>query len=173
MPLTPERAPLAPDVQKAIDVARPLSSYKLNFTNGDYPALSFVYAIFAGGEHALYCDHSEDFFKAYLVDAVVEKARKKADADVDAVRTNQGDVAAAHAKADADVAEARAAANDRAQSIVQIFNRLYAWQGEAIKLPVEKQDAVLPREAEIDAILAVIRAELLRTGPDLPPVPAW
>jgi len=165
MTLTPNKVPLPPELEKTMNTWRPLSSYKLNYTNGDYPALSFAYAVLAGGEHAIYCDHSEDFFNAYMVDAVVDQARKKGDADVEAVRRALGDVTAARAKADAYVEETRAKAADRALGLAGIFNAMYAKKLTMSKLPPEQQEPILPTEAEVDGILEIIRAEMLGISP--------
>ena len=61
---------------------RPLSEYKLRFINHQYPVLSLLYAVMAGGENALYCDYTNDFVKQYLfadpdkpTDAEAAKAR--------------------------------------------------------------------------------------------------
>jgi hypothetical protein len=159
-----------------MDKARPLSCYKLRFANPDYPILSFVYAIYAGGENTLYCDHGEDFFNAYLVDAVVEGTRKRASASVEAVRA-QGDdaaTAAAHVDADNRVDTARRGAEDRRDQVQQIFGQLIAKRAVMTTRDPADQEAVVPGETEVDAILALIRAELLRSDPpSVPPAPWW
>jgi hypothetical protein len=45
---------------------RPLQKYTLRFVNPEYPILSFLYAVTAGGEYTLYCDYTEDYVKEYL-----------------------------------------------------------------------------------------------------------
>lgn len=175
MPLTKATAPLDPATQALVDEARPLSDYRLRFTNPDYPALSLLYAIYAGGEHALYCDHGEDFFTAYLIDAVVDGARKDADAHVEAVRA-KGDkaaIAAAHHDADARVDAARAGAIDAAKTLGQSFDALLLKRARMTTRPPAEQEPIVMGTKEIDAVLRVVRAELLRTAPDVPPAPMW
>jgi len=47
---------------------RYITDYRLQYVNPQYPLLSFMYAVLAGGEAALYCDHTGAFVKAYLTD---------------------------------------------------------------------------------------------------------
>lgn len=61
-----DKLPLSKDERARFNELRPLSCYRLNYVNERYPLLSFLYAIYAGGEHALYCDHPADFAQAYL-----------------------------------------------------------------------------------------------------------
>jgi hypothetical protein len=61
--------------RKLITEVRPLRHYKLHFMNERYPILSFLYAVLAGGEHTLYCDHTEDYVKAYLTGPHREEMR--------------------------------------------------------------------------------------------------
>ena len=69
MPLTAADVSLNTKDQATIDRVRPLYDYRLSFINGRYPLLSFIYAIYAGGESTLYCDHSLDYLNAYLVES--------------------------------------------------------------------------------------------------------
>jgi len=55
----PENPPRKPSM------ARSLANYRLQYVNDDFPILSLIYAVMAGGEHTLYCDYTEDFVKAY------------------------------------------------------------------------------------------------------------
>jgi hypothetical protein len=87
MPLTADTATLNPTDQARFDIVRPLADYRLNFINSRYPLLSFFYAIFAGGESTLYCDHSVDYLQAYLVDSVAPEDRPKAEAQAEQVRS--------------------------------------------------------------------------------------
>lgn len=45
---------------------RDLGNYKTLYYNPDFPVLSFLYAIYAGGEHTLYCDFTEEYVARYL-----------------------------------------------------------------------------------------------------------
>jgi hypothetical protein len=149
--------------------------YKLRFTNPDYPVLSFVYAIYAGGENALYCDHGGDFYQAYLIEPVVEAAKKKAYAAVDAV-AGQSDavVAAAQRTAKAQVEAATAAAQDRANQLAQIFGPLLAKRNVMASRPPAEQDPVLPTAADVKTILGFVEQELNQLNvPLLPPMPQW
>ena len=51
---------------------RKLSDYKTQYANKDFPLLSFIYAIMAGGEHTLYCDHTGEYVTKYLGSAADE-----------------------------------------------------------------------------------------------------
>jgi hypothetical protein len=66
MPLTKPQVPLDSQTQALFQQARPLSDYTLRFINHQYPLLSMMYAMFAGGENALYCDYTSDFARQYL-----------------------------------------------------------------------------------------------------------
>lgn len=65
-PLEASQVPLDPSTQTQIQAVRPLSEYKLRFINHQYPVLSLLYAVMAGGENALYCDYTGDFVAQYL-----------------------------------------------------------------------------------------------------------
>jgi hypothetical protein len=60
-----------------MDEMRGLANYGLNYKNPNYPVLSFLYAVFAGGEHTLYCDHTKEFVKAYLTSPRLVGARRR------------------------------------------------------------------------------------------------
>jgi hypothetical protein len=175
MPLTKQTAPLDPKTQAAIDEARPLSSYRLRFANPDYPLLSLVYAIYAGGEHALYCDHGGAFYRAYMIDSVVEAARVKAEAAIEAVADQSDQIIAATVRnARASVEAARSAATTRANLLAKVVGPLLEKRKQMAHLPPEKQEAILPTEHDVDAIVALIRAELVKqTLPTVPPLPMW
>jgi hypothetical protein len=66
MSLIPSKAPLSAATLARLREVRPLSDYKLHFKNPQYPLLSLIYAVFAGGEHTLYCDFTPEFVGAYL-----------------------------------------------------------------------------------------------------------
>lgn len=51
---------------RAPEMERKLSDYRLHYKNKDFPLLSFMYALLAGGEHALYCDYYKEFQDAYF-----------------------------------------------------------------------------------------------------------
>ncbi|HEX9621164.1 MAG TPA: hypothetical protein VF989_13565 [Polyangiaceae bacterium] len=63
--------------QKKMNEMRGLMNYRLHYRNRNYPVLSFLYAIFAGGEHTLYCDHTEDYVAEYLTSPRLTGARRK------------------------------------------------------------------------------------------------
>lgn len=46
---------------------RHLSDYPTHFQNSTFPLLSFMYAVLAGGEHTIYCDHTAEFMAEYLL----------------------------------------------------------------------------------------------------------
>jgi hypothetical protein len=175
MPLTKQTAPLDPKTQATIDEARPLSTYRLRFANPDYPMLSLVYAIYAGGEHALYCDHGGDFFRAYMVDPIVEAARVKAQAAIEAVADQSDQIIAATVRnARASVEAARSAAMVAASTVARIVGPLIEKRKQMAHLPPEKQEAILPTEQDVDAFLVLVRAELVKqTLPTVPPLPMW
>jgi hypothetical protein len=52
---------------------RYLSDYPLSFRSEKYPLLAFLYAIYAGGEHTIYCDFSEEFHEKYLEEPFTSK----------------------------------------------------------------------------------------------------
>jgi hypothetical protein len=66
MSLTKSQLPLDSQTEALLEQVRPLSDYKLRFINHQYPLLSMMYAMFAGGENTLYCDHTDDFVAQYL-----------------------------------------------------------------------------------------------------------
>ncbi len=174
MSLPVEKAPLHPAIQAAINVARPLSCYKLRFTNGDYPVLSLLYAVYAGGEHTLYCDHGGPFARAYLVDAVVDAARARGEATVAAVLgQSEHVVTAVRQKVEADVAAARAAAADLAGKVTALVGTLQVRREVMTSRDPADQEAVLPQEAQIDGILSLIKAELMKRDSRVPPLPMW
>jgi hypothetical protein len=70
---------LDPENQALISRIRPLANYRLQFVNGRYPLLSLMYAIHAGGEHTLFCDHPDEFMRAYIVDSVSPEERPQAE----------------------------------------------------------------------------------------------
>lgn len=43
-----------------------IEDYRLQYINKDFPLLSFIYAVMAGGEAPLYCDYTEKFVNEYL-----------------------------------------------------------------------------------------------------------
>lgn len=47
---------------------RYLEDYRVHYVNKDFPLLSLIYAVMAGGETPLYCDHTDKFVKAYILD---------------------------------------------------------------------------------------------------------
>ena len=66
MGLKPDQAPLNKEDQELFEKLRPLSVYKLHYQNPRYPLLAFIYAVYAGGEHALYCDYTRAYVEEYL-----------------------------------------------------------------------------------------------------------
>jgi hypothetical protein len=62
----PTNLPLDAQFQKQLEELRPLSKYKLHYANPEFPVLSFLYAVLAGGEFTLYCDHTSDYLAKYL-----------------------------------------------------------------------------------------------------------
>lgn len=51
---------------KKPDTERTLANYRLHYINQQFPLLSFIYAVMAGGEHTLYCDRTDEFVAAYF-----------------------------------------------------------------------------------------------------------
>lgn len=47
---------------------RRLSDYRMSYLSDEYPLLAFLYAIYAGGEHTIYCDYSVEYFNKYCVE---------------------------------------------------------------------------------------------------------
>jgi hypothetical protein len=76
---------LDPATQALMNEVRPLSDYRLQYVNGRYPLLSLLYAVYAGGEHTLYCDHTDDFMRAYIVDSVPPSERPQAEERLKAI----------------------------------------------------------------------------------------
>jgi hypothetical protein len=64
-PPDPTRLPLSREVLKDWEKVRPLSSYKLNYVDPNFPILAFTYAVISGGEYTLYCDHPRAYIKEY------------------------------------------------------------------------------------------------------------
>ncbi|MDQ2642945.1 MAG: hypothetical protein M3020_03965 [Myxococcota bacterium] len=52
---------------------RYLSDYPVRFCSEKYPLLAFLYAVYAGGENVIYCDHSEEYHEKYLEEPFTSK----------------------------------------------------------------------------------------------------
>jgi hypothetical protein len=66
MALRPDQKALPKNLQADLDVSRNIDNYTLRYLSEDFPLLGFVYATLAGGEHAIYCDHTMGFAARYL-----------------------------------------------------------------------------------------------------------
>jgi len=66
MSVDPTRRPLPAADNARLKQLRRLSNYKLSYINPKFPVLSFLYAVYAGGENTLYCDFTDEYVKAYL-----------------------------------------------------------------------------------------------------------
>jgi hypothetical protein len=67
IPIDPKRRSLSEADRKTLLERRSLAvNYGLHYNNPRFPMLSFMYAVYGGGEHTLYCDHTEEFAYEYL-----------------------------------------------------------------------------------------------------------
>ena len=62
----PKKLPLREATLAFVRSLRGIENYKLMYANDRLPVLSFLYAIYAGGEHTIYCDHSSEYAQRYL-----------------------------------------------------------------------------------------------------------
>jgi hypothetical protein len=85
--LTAREVMLDPETQAIFDRVRPLSDYRLQYVNGRYPLLSLLYAVYAGGEHTLFCDHYEAFVRAYVVESASPEERAAAEEKLASIKT--------------------------------------------------------------------------------------
>ena len=46
--------------------------FNVRAPNPEFPLLAFLWAVVAGGEHALYCDFTDDYADAYLIGRINE-----------------------------------------------------------------------------------------------------
>jgi hypothetical protein len=63
----PKQNPLSLEDRRRLHAVRDLYNYKIHYNNPRFPLLSLAYAMYAGGEHTLYCDFTEDFIYEYLL----------------------------------------------------------------------------------------------------------
>ena len=184
-PLLKSQALLNKATRDLFAEVRPLSDYRLNFVNGHYPVLSMIYAIYAGGENAFYCDYSGAFVEDYLIKPVVELARVKANAAFEAALASGVPYHAAKAARDAAVAAAKKGAEDQAAAIGEQFKYMIGKRAAEMEKPAEQQDLIQPTAADFDFVLALIKTELMQRIPHptashpnprpdpLPPIPMW
>jgi hypothetical protein len=174
-PGSKNRALLSEATRRQLAQARPLANYKLNYVNGDYPFLSMLYAIYAGGEHTLYCDHPGEYVQAYLVAPVVEAAKARAAAAVEAVREQGAEaMELIRLKGLEEVSKAEQQAVERMKAIGAKLATLSEKRQGIAEMSVEQQVAVLPSDQHIQDYLEFVMAELKRVNePYTPPLPMW
>jgi hypothetical protein len=134
--------------QQDLEAIRPLADYRLHYVNFRYPMLSMLYAVFAGGENTLYCDHTPDFVESYFVDP-------NAPQDVQ------------------DAQRAKAQRLGLAVGPTVTPPGLEAERQNQRERTADSQDVIVASSAQWDAILAILKEELQQADETTPATPMW
>jgi hypothetical protein len=131
--------------REKFDELRPLTNYRLHYVNKDFPILSFVFGVLAGGEYTLYCDHTEDYAKAYLGYDVKRALRLEPGQDPETLQDRSFRIN-----------------KERRDVLFSVLARLEA----------DRPKAPFPTPEEWDRVMKVLGDELKSAG-ELMPSPVW